>query len=101
MFLIEKAALAGRLCRGRFSALMGWKIIQTLTFAAVLASNIHYEWTPNPYAASVVALLGALLVTALLSWAFDLVRIVHGWQRRIATKKRGQNPLAITDRQRQ
>lgn len=38
-------------------------------FGAVLFvtwASIHYEWTPNPYATGVVALLAALLVTAII-----------------------------------
>jgi uncharacterized membrane protein len=42
-----------------------WKTLQFSVFAAVLFSNIYYQWTPNEYVASIVALLAALFVTAI------------------------------------
>jgi hypothetical protein len=42
-----------------------WKLVQFSVFAAVLFSNIHYQWTPSGYAAGVVALLATLLVSAI------------------------------------
>jgi hypothetical protein len=44
---------------------MAWKFVQFSVFAAVLFSNIHYQWTPNGYVAGVVALLAAALVSAI------------------------------------
>jgi len=40
---------------------------------AVIASNIHWQWTPNTYAASMLGFIAALLTTVglsnLISWA--------------------------------
>lgn len=58
-----------------------WKLIQLSVVFAVLASNIHYRWTPNPYAASVVAFLAALFVTAIPIMISDLLRLGgRAWQ---------------------
>jgi hypothetical protein len=53
------------------------KFIQFSVFSAVLFANIHYEWTPNGYAASVVALLAAMLVTAILVMVAYLVGLLR------------------------
>jgi hypothetical protein len=42
-----------------------WKVIQFSVVIAVLFSNIRYEWTPNPYLASILAFLAALLVSGI------------------------------------
>jgi hypothetical protein len=52
---------------------MFWKIIQTSVMFAVLGSNIHYQWMPNPYATGVLALLAAALVTAIPIAIVDLM----------------------------
>lgn len=40
---------------------------------AVMASNIHWQWTPNPYLAGILGFVAALLCTVglsnLLLWA--------------------------------
>lgn len=54
-----------------------WKLIQLVVVFAVLASNIHYGWTPNPYAASVLAFLAALFVTAIPIMISDLYRFAR------------------------
>jgi hypothetical protein len=47
-----------------------WFLIQSLLIFAVVGSNIHWQWTPNPYLAGLIGvglaygltrLLGALL----------------------------------------
>lgn len=52
-----------------------WKTLQLSTVLAVLFSNVHYQWTPNGYAAGIVAMLAALFVTAIPVMAADLARI--------------------------
>lgn len=44
-----------------------WKLIQGLIFFSVMASNIHWQWTPNPYAVAFCGWFLALMVTGLLS----------------------------------
>lgn len=50
-----------------------WFLLQGLIVFAVMASNIHWHWTPNSYLASILGFIAALLVTVglsnLLSWA--------------------------------
>lgn len=55
--------------------LMVWRLIQLSVVFGVLASNIRYGWTPNPYAVSVVAFLAALFVTAIPIMISDLLRL--------------------------
>lgn len=57
---------------------MGWKLLQLTIFVSVLSSNGYYHWTPNGFAASVVAFVCAFGATVLLSdlfrfltWAFQ------------------------------
>lgn len=52
-----------------------WKTIQLLVTFAVLASNVHYRWTPNGYVASLMAFLAALFVTAIPIMISDLIRL--------------------------
>lgn len=52
-----------------------WRVLQLGIVAAVLFSNIHYQWTPNGYVAGLVALFAALLVTAIPIMVADLARI--------------------------
>lgn len=47
-----------------------WHALQLLTVFAVIASNIKWEWTPNPYLAALLAGLAAYLVTKLLAGLF-------------------------------
>jgi hypothetical protein len=46
-----------------------WYVIQGGVIFAVVASNIHWQWTPNPYLAAVAGWLAALIVT----------RFIVGW----------------------
>jgi hypothetical protein len=54
-----------------------WKFIQFTVFTAVIFSNIRYEWTPNGYAASIVALLAVLFVSAIPVMVSDLARLLR------------------------
>jgi hypothetical protein len=53
-----------------------WRLVQLATFAAVIVSNIHYDWAhgTSPYAVGAVALFAAWLVTAIPIAAVDLSR---------------------------
>jgi hypothetical protein len=52
-----------------------WKTLQLGTVLAVLFSNVHYQWTPNGYAAGIVAMLAALFVTAIPVMITDFVHL--------------------------
>ena len=55
-----------------------WHLLQIVIVYAVMASNFHWQWTPNPYIAGLLAVVAAFAVTALLG---DLIR----WARRLLT----------------
>jgi uncharacterized membrane protein YgaE (UPF0421/DUF939 family) len=40
-----------------------WYVIQALIVFAVMASNVHYQWTPNPLLAGIIGFGAAWLVT--------------------------------------
>jgi hypothetical protein len=46
---------------------MWWFLLQSSIIFAVMASNIRYHWTPNPYAAGLIAASAAFAVTALIN----------------------------------
>jgi hypothetical protein len=43
-----------------------WYFLQSLVMFAVLASNVHYQWTPNGYLAALIAMTTAWAVTRAL-----------------------------------
>lgn len=47
---------------------MLWALFQAAIIFVVVASNIHWEWTPNAYLASILGCLAAYLATLLVSW---------------------------------
>jgi hypothetical protein len=51
-----------------------WFAFQGLIVFAVVASNIHWNWTENGYLASVLGFLLALLLTVGLSRLIEIVR---------------------------
>jgi hypothetical protein len=51
-----------------------WLFLQSLVIFAVVASNIRWHWTPNPYLASGLGILAALLLTVALNGLADLLR---------------------------
>lgn len=55
------------------------KFAQFVTAVAVVGSNGQYHWTPNGYAAGLVALFAALLVTVIIR---DSLRLI-GWLLRL------------------
>jgi hypothetical protein len=55
-----------------------WLIFQSLVIFAVVASNIHWHWTPNGYLAGILGWIAALLVTVGLNGLGDLLRRHRG-----------------------
>jgi hypothetical protein len=51
-----------------------WYLLQSLIIFAVVASNIHWHWTPNTYLASILGILAALLLTVGLNKLIEMVR---------------------------
>jgi hypothetical protein len=51
-----------------------WLLFQSLIIFAVIASNIHWQWTPNGYLAALLGWIAALLVTVGLNGLGDLLR---------------------------
>ncbi len=45
-----------------------WFLFQSAIIFAVMASNIHWHWTPNGYLASAIGIGLAWLLTRLLIW---------------------------------
>ncbi len=60
---------------------MGWKLLQLAVFTAVVGSNIHYEWTPNPLVSGAAAALAALAATVFLDLAASQCRRLSRHQR--------------------
>jgi len=61
---------------------MLWRIGQITIFTTVLFSNVKYQWTPNGYAAGLVAFFVTLFFTAIPIMISDLVRTTRrlsGW----------------------
>jgi len=48
-------------------------VLQSAIIFAVIASNIHWQWAPNPYVAAIYAFAAAFGVTT-VSWIADRVR---------------------------
>jgi hypothetical protein len=53
---------------------MLWMIFQGLVVFAVVASNIHWQWTPNGYLATGLGILAALLATAAITGVVEAIR---------------------------
>jgi len=47
---------------------MMWFLFQSSIIFAVVASNIHWHWTPNGYLASAIGVALAYGLTRLLMW---------------------------------
>ena len=43
-------------------------VLQSAIIFAVMASNIHWQWTPNPYVAGLYAVGAAVGTTAIVNW---------------------------------
>ena len=61
-----------------------WYILQGLIMFAVIGSNIHWQWTPNPYVAGTLGAVAAFVTTALLG---DLIGLLRRLRKR-STKPR-------------
>lgn len=55
---------------------MWWKALQLGTIYAVVASNIHWGWTPNPYVPALFGLFAAVILTAIIYWLLEGCRFV-------------------------
>ena len=51
-----------------------WLLFQSLIIFAVVASNIHWHWTPNGYLAGMLGWIAALLLTVGITNLIDLLR---------------------------
>ena len=49
-------------------------ILQLLIVFAVGASNIYWQWTPNPYLAAVIGVLVAIAISAFIIATAKLIR---------------------------
>jgi hypothetical protein len=64
-----------------------WKVIQYLIFSAVVISNAHWQWTPNPYVASGVGFALAFIVTVVTVRVADtLYRVAHWAAQKMADR---------------
>lgn len=54
-----------------------WMIFQCLVVFAVIASNIHYQWTPNAYLASLLGVAAAFALTAIIGSVLLRLRARH------------------------
>jgi uncharacterized membrane protein len=50
------------------------KLFQMLVFTAVMFSNIHWQWTPNGYLASLISIGVTFIATVSLLWIIDVSR---------------------------
>ena len=41
-----------------------WFLLQCVVIFAVMAANVHYGWTPNPYLAALLAIGAAWIITS-------------------------------------
>jgi hypothetical protein len=51
-----------------------WYLLQGVVMFSVLASNIHFNWTPNGYLAALIAVGAAWAVTQALGFVLSAVR---------------------------
>jgi hypothetical protein len=48
-----------------------WLLLQSAIIFAVLASNIHWQWTPNGYLAALIGIGIAFAATSAVNWIAD------------------------------
>jgi hypothetical protein len=53
---------------------MGWMLFQGAIIFAVVSSNIHWNWTPNGYLASLIGIGAAFVATISINGATGLLR---------------------------
>ena len=68
---------------------MRWKLFQLTVVFLVVASNIHWQWTPNAYLAAIIAVVTAASATWLLLILADWHR-TRRERRRIRQQQRLQ-----------
>jgi hypothetical protein len=51
-----------------------WLLLQSAVIFAVIASNIHWQWTPNGYLAAIIGIGIAFAATAAVNWLADRFR---------------------------
>jgi hypothetical protein len=51
-----------------------WLLLQSAVIFAVMASNIHWQWTPNPYVAGLYAIGAAVGTTDFVNWVANRFR---------------------------
>ena len=66
---------------------MRWKLFQLSVVFLVMASNIHWQWTPNIVVAGVNAVFAAMGATWLLLKLIDWRRQTRGRKRRVRQQK--------------
>ena len=62
---------------------MLWKLFQIAIVAAVLFSNVHWQWTPNPLVAGLIGVGVAYLVTRLALGVYSYLQRLVGWLTRL------------------
>ena len=68
-----------------------WRFLQSCIIGAVMAANIYWKWTPNPYAAGFLGALCAFLVTWIVSKAYDLLIVRPRKRQNAAFEHGGRN----------
>jgi hypothetical protein len=48
-----------------------WLLLQSAIVFAVIASNIHWQWTPNGYLAVLIGIGIAFAATAAVNWVVE------------------------------
>lgn len=56
-----------------------WALIQYLIIAAVVMSNVHWQWTHNPCAAGLIGIGVAFSFTVVVTRLADALRSVARW----------------------
>lgn len=71
------------------------KIFQMLVFTAVLFSNVHWQWTPNGYLASLIGGGVTYVATLAVVWISDGLRRLRLQRAKMrpAVGRRGQQRL--------
>jgi len=69
-----------------------WYLLQGLVIFAVVASNIHWQWTPNGYLATMLGGIAALCVTGITNELRDW-QLRRRAERRAAKQKINQSPF--------
>jgi len=65
-----------------------WKLMQAGVFMAVMATNIEFQWTPNPTLAAFAGVIAALWATLAVMGVQNLVARIRDARRRRPGLKR-------------